>query len=79
MCIRDRLTQSLQLLGEVTNTQERAASLEAYYDQKKEELTKALAGTDTPSVYLAGTGSVPVSYTHLDVYKRQHYNSQGVP
>ena len=52
------LTQSLQLLGEVTNTQERAASLEAYYDQKKEELTKALAGTDTPSVYLAGTGSV---------------------
>ena len=29
-------------------------------------------GTDSVLVYIRGTGIVPVSYTHLDVYKRQN-------
>ena len=54
----ESLVEALNLLGEATNTQEEADALEAYYTQKLSELDEALGDAPTPSVYMAGTGSV---------------------
>lgn len=53
-----QLVEALNLLGEATDTQEKALSLETYYNDTLEELQGALEGCETPSVYMAGTGSV---------------------
>ena len=69
MCIRDRVTKGL---GAGANPQigEEAAQ------ESREEIIKALEGADMVFVTAGmgggtGTGAAPVSYTHLDVYKRQ--------
>lgn len=52
------LLDAVNLLGTATGTQERAQALQAYYTQQLDSLTTTLADCETPSVYLAGVGSV---------------------
>lgn len=54
----DALRGAIRLLGDATGTSETAAALEAYYDEQLAVLAETLSGCETPSVYMAGTGSV---------------------
>ncbi len=52
------LLDAVNLLADATGTQEKAEALNTYYTEQVESLTKTLADCDTPSVYLAGVGSI---------------------
>lgn len=54
----ESLTEALRMLGEATNTSAEAESLETYYSEKLARLSETLGDVETPSVYMAGTGSV---------------------
>lgn len=52
------LLDAVELLGTATGTQEKADELQSYYTTQLESLSETLAGCETPSVYMAGVGSV---------------------
>lgn len=54
----ETLLGAVGLLGAATGTQERADRLQAYYTERLALLGDALEGCETPSVYMAGVGSV---------------------
>ena len=58
MCIRDRLNTAANIITTASNT----------LGADSTEVQTAQAAPDSFSACL---GAVPVSYTHLDVYKRQ--------
>lgn len=51
------LEEAITLIGTVTNTAERAEALIAFHNGKLDQLTKALEGASTPSVYLSGNSA----------------------
>ena len=59
MCIRDRNYTDVEI-----ETSEEDASAQAVKELKR-------YGEDDLMQYFDGSESIPVSYTHLDVYKRQ--------
>ena len=72
MCIRDRDINE----GPLARAQEhiRAARLEEYIQTRLSDGAEALLPNEADSILIAGMGGEPVSYTHLDVYKRQICN-----
>ena len=69
MCIRDRLRPEQLLLLPATAREGLPAELvETSYYGHDAMARVAVAGVVVP---VRLTGSIPVSYTHLDVYKRQ--------
>lgn len=51
---QDLLNEAVTLIGEATNTSDRAAALLDFAAGQEERLAQALEGAETPSVYLAG-------------------------
>lgn len=52
------LTEMMNLIGTVTNTQEKTKELMDFVTKQETTLTNALANADTPSVYLAGNSNM---------------------
>lgn len=52
------LTEMIHIIASATNTEDRAAELLDFTARQENELTEILAGTEAPSVYLAGNSSL---------------------
>ena len=55
---QELLVEMMTLIGTVTNTQEKTAELMNFVEKQETKLADTLAGTETPSVYLAGNSSM---------------------
>ena len=55
---QELLTEMMNLIGTVTNTQEKTKELMDFVTKQEATLTNALANADTPSVYLAGNSNM---------------------
>ena len=55
---QELLTEMMTLIGTATNTQEKTAGLMSFVEKQETKLADTLAGTETPSVYLAGNSSM---------------------
>lgn len=69
---------AIELLAQATNTTARGEELEMAIDSNLAALAEAVAGTDAPSVYLAGNSSVlgnrrPRHVSEHDDRKRQRH------
>lgn len=51
---QELLNETISLIGTASNTKDRAQALLDFTAEQEQRLEEALAGTDTPSVYLAG-------------------------
>ena len=73
MCIRDRVDTALQKAGKPTRYQDDDFSnnKDDYKDKLVGDTCIWLKTGDNTVVFTETGGSTPVSYTHLDVYKRQ--------
>ena len=54
---QELLIEMIQLVATATNTEEKAEALVGFIEAQEDELTKALADVETPSVYLASNSS----------------------
>ena len=55
---QELLTEMMNLIGTVTNTQEKTKELMDFVTKQETTLTNTLANADTPSVYLAGNSNM---------------------
>lgn len=55
---QDLLHETIELVGTATNTEEKAQSLLDFAEEQEARLAEALAGVETPSVYLAGNSDL---------------------
>ena len=69
MCIRDRDSGTITLEGKEVNFKNSKEALENGVAMVHQELNQALKRNVMDNIWLG-----PVSYTHLDVYKRQVYD-----
>ena len=75
MCIRDRYTTE-DLKKYITITSSKDSSVELYKDGALPEAGKKILGVEANvTINLAKGSVIPVSYTHLDVYKRQLFSA----
>lgn len=54
----EELEEALDIIGKVTDTEERANKLKEYYSKKTEELTKLIEGRERKDIYFAGNSDV---------------------
>ena len=63
------LAETIEIIGKVTNSEEKAKELQAFIDKKINELEATLKNTEAPKVYLGGNSSLlstagPEMYQH---------------
>lgn len=66
---QELLAETIEMLGKVTNCEEKAQELQAFIDEKMDELEESLKEVDTLDVYLGGNSSFlstagPAMYQH---------------
>ena len=72
MCIRDSsISSRYNHLGQLTQIEDASGTRTVTYNQYNEQEMETTAG-------LAASVLTPVSYTHLDVYKRQRFLLTGL-
>lgn len=66
---QELLAETIEMIGKVTNSEEKAKKLQVFIDKKIKELEEAVKNADTPKVYLGGNSSLlstagPEMYQH---------------
>ena len=71
MCIRDRLKSLQQLTEKEETTPKRSVKRTRLFDESDSESEVDLESQSSSCILKTTYTQIPVSYTHLDVYKRQ--------
>ena len=66
---QELLAETIEMIGKVTNSEEKAKKLQVFIDKKIKELEEAVKNADAPKVYLGGNSSLlstagPEMYQH---------------
>ena len=66
---QELLAETIEMVGKVTNSEEKAKELQSFIDKKIKELEEAVKNVDAPKVYLGGNSSLlstagPEMYQH---------------
>ena len=76
---QELLAETIEMIGKVTKSEEKAEELQSFINSKVEELEKAVENVDAPRVYLGGNSSLlstagPAMYQHSMIVNAKGQN-----